>query len=1253
MAVDTASISTLMPQATRDFDRFGAATENAAQRGTRSLSQLSVGLRDIVVGSAGLTVISSAIRGITDALTSLPRAGFNFSKDIEVSEMGMAGILGSMTAINGQQTTFQQGLSISTDIIRKLNDDALRTAATSQELVSTFQALLAPGLSARMTLDQVRELTVVGTNAVKSMGLAGAQVVQELRDLVAGGITAAGSSLATALGLKDEDIAKARASSEGLFAFLMARLQGFKASSDAFSGTLKGSLDQLSEGATRAAAEGMKPLIAGIKEAVDQGSKLFLTLDQAGNAQLNPQTVAGIRSFAQGAATALEVSRNLVTNIFEHRDAIMTLGKAYLALRIGQWATQAIASMQAYGASIVQTQATKAQADRLAAAEADAALVASVRAVAAAEQRAVALLAEAQAQQVATQSEVAGTTAKVAGMTATVEAIAMSRAEVLAKMDIARLTMAAAEAQIQGMRTTIAQTEATILASRAAGAQSYALAMLREATANQALAQSVLAEATTTLTATQLRHSALMSELALLGRQQASVTAAMTAATEAQAIAINAAAAAAARLQAAQAGGVATAAGAAAASTALATAQTGASLATRALGVASAALGGPLGVGIAVVTGLAMWLWTLKSNADQATKSLQAVELVRNALATGADVRPKYIQSLQQDLEAAKDELDALELRRGNIASNETAQTRYRTSLEAANKKVAEAADLLAKAQASAEGANKGTGQLTLTLAGTEQAWRKANAEVKTASAIQDEYKQKLQASRSAFAQYKEMLEKTAGPDAVSTATKRQAENEKALAAERDKQLKALNAEGARTTGQGVDAQVEALKRGYRVMALQTTDGIDAIDSLRQQDLISEYTAIQRKRDLQLEDLRNQETALARELALVKTKKDSLKEQQALQGEIRQVQQEASNVQAKAGRDLVELLVQPQLELLKSTRQGTQAIYDQASTLEAQNAVHGRAKTAINDLTIAQLEKTRSDLEATDNVIPGYVEALDKRIAAEKRLRAAVAQDEGLQIVDKIREKQREDAQKSADGISDVFRQGFANSFLDSGNALSSFAKSLKTTVVTSLANAFYDATLKKAVDGFSNWLMLSIQSAMAGSAASSASGGVLKSIVGGISGGLSGGTAATVANAIGGSDTLGTMIDLMGLTSGVKSAKGNVFSAASGLQEHVNTVVDRPTLFRYAKGGAFGEMGEAGTEGIFPLKRDSQGRLGVIASGGGGSSGSMVFAPVNHFNIDSRSDRAALVQDMVEITQKSAESQMTYLERMKVLPTT
>ena len=69
----------------------------------------------------------------------------------------------------------------------------------------------------------------------------------------------------------------------------------------------------------------------------------------------------------------------------------------------------------------------------------------------------------------------------------------------------------------------------------------------------------------------------------------------------------------------------------------------------------------------------------------------------------------------------------------------------------------------------------------------------------------------------------------------------------------------------------------------------------------------------------------------------------------------------------------------------------------------------------------------------------------------------------------------------------------------------------------------------------------------------------------------------------------------------GFKFADGGVF-AQNGIQKFaMGGVVNRPTIFPFANGT--GLLGEAGPEAIMPLQRGANGKLGVIASGGGNTS--------------------------------------------------
>jgi len=105
--------------------------------------------------------------------------------------------------------------------------------------------------------------------------------------------------------------------------------------------------------------------------------------------------------------------------------------------------------------------------------------------------------------------------------------------------------------------------------------------------------------------------------------------------------------------------------------------------------------------------------------------------------------------------------------------------------------------------------------------------------------------------------------------------------------------------------------------------------------------------------------------------------------------------------------------------------------------------------------------------------------------------------------------------------------------------------------------------------------------------------------------------------------------------------AKGGAF-ASPDLHRYVNTVVDRPTHFRFAKGGAIGEMGEAGPEAIMPLKRGKDGSLGIAAHDGAGGGMTLNYAPV--FEIDARGAGVGvgpLLQGVVEAAVQRSKSEL------------
>lgn len=251
--------------------------EGEAMATSKAVTNLSSSLKNYASIGAQMAAGAFGFSALSDSVSQLVSSGLQFNKAMETNAVGMAGILTSMTTINGENMEWNQALKASQGIIKGLNEDALKTAATSEELVGTFRALLGPGLGAGMKIDEIQKLTTTGVNAVKSLGLSGPQLIQELRDLVQGGITPASSTLATALGLTDADIKAAKASSEGLFNFLMERLKGFERAAQETPKTIAGMEDQLKEGLSKAMSIAMEPVQEKYKELMQQTSGLLFT----------------------------------------------------------------------------------------------------------------------------------------------------------------------------------------------------------------------------------------------------------------------------------------------------------------------------------------------------------------------------------------------------------------------------------------------------------------------------------------------------------------------------------------------------------------------------------------------------------------------------------------------------------------------------------------------------------------------------------------------------------------------------------------------------------------------------------------------------------------------------------------------------------------------------------------------------------------------------------------------------------------
>lgn len=288
-----------------NMDGFSTSIEKT----TKSAESMNKMLNRLVYSMARYTVIYNGIQKLGNIWDTVVGGAYEYGNMIETNRVGMAGILTSMMQINGQQLTWNQSMSMSSKIMTDLQNESLKTSATAGELIDTFRALLGPGLGAGMSIEQIEHFTTVGVNAVKSLGLDGVQLVQELRDLVQGGIRPASSTLATALGISDADIKKAKASSEGLYKFLMDRMKGFEYSALETNNTVKGRIDQITEGLQRGIAEGAEPLRKVYSEALKEfGESVVQVNKQTKEWKVNPAFIQSVNGLSE---TAINIGKQV------------------------------------------------------------------------------------------------------------------------------------------------------------------------------------------------------------------------------------------------------------------------------------------------------------------------------------------------------------------------------------------------------------------------------------------------------------------------------------------------------------------------------------------------------------------------------------------------------------------------------------------------------------------------------------------------------------------------------------------------------------------------------------------------------------------------------------------------------------------------------------------------------------------------------------------------------------------------------
>jgi lambda family phage tail tape measure protein len=210
----------------------------------------------------------------------------------------------------------------------------------------------------------------------------------------------------------------------------------------------------------------------------------------------------------------------------------------------------------------------------------------------------------------------------------------------------------------------------------------------------------------------------------------------------------------------------------------------------------------------------------------------------------------------------------------------------------------------------------------------------------------------------------------------------------------------------------GVDAQIEALKRREAVEDVVTQRTLARIAAARSAGSITDKDSVNQSADAELVKIDRHRAALIAELALSKTKQNSLKEQKELSGQIDVVDKQRTNRELQRGYDLLaidmkRLDVSQQLYIsgIASAASDAQALRDQVKAQRESNEEIGRSASEIIKIrdqranNIADLkDESAAALEALE---PGSELAKQYREqAAALRERSAAERDGFVKLRD-------------------------------------------------------------------------------------------------------------------------------------------------------------------------------------------------------------------------------------------------------------
>ena len=319
-----------------------------------SLSKTFQRMQRSLIAFAGMTVLLK----VGQQFNELISRGIDYNKQLETSRLGIAAILAAHKDLydaSGRLLKGQEELNaaqmMSVRIVRQLQAENLKTAATLQQLVRAYQETLGPGLSAGFDEKQITKFTTAVVQAASTIGLSLDQLAEETRSLLTGTIQARTSRVAVSLGLTNEDIRAVMSNSDQLFNFLMDKLSAFNAAGEKIQQTFEGAFSNLKDVIDQVLGEASAPFFEYLKDIMIEIQGEIATINErTGEIQFNPSVVDFFDNVYSAVYETTEAVENLVRGFLDLGQRVQNISAIDDALyKIGHTAGVVIGELESLG----------------------------------------------------------------------------------------------------------------------------------------------------------------------------------------------------------------------------------------------------------------------------------------------------------------------------------------------------------------------------------------------------------------------------------------------------------------------------------------------------------------------------------------------------------------------------------------------------------------------------------------------------------------------------------------------------------------------------------------------------------------------------------------------------------------------------------------------------------------------------------------------------------------------------------------